>query len=236
MSPMLDKMLVGEVVPRLRSVARSIPKTGCEDDEEITQDATLMAARMMDSVEKAGSTFTGGNVAYYAACAARSGRRSYYTGRSDVMSPGCQIDGKARLESLDDEIELESTDVGTLHDVIAPFDEQGHESDPAEEAARNLDWETFLAAHPPRHRVAILVLVAGGTMREAGKRCGIGDSAAHKLKRRIAEDLVGFFGLDVIRRLLDGAHPGWEADLMMVRQRHLCHAESGKQAAVADRR
>jgi len=228
---MLEEMLVNEVLPRLRSVARSIPKIGSEDDEEIVQDATLVAARMMDSAEKAGQKFTAGNVAYFAARAARSGRRSYYTGRSDVMSPGCQIDGKARHESLDEEIELESTEVGTLHDVIVPFN--GHESDPAEEAARNLDWAEFLAAHPPRHRTAILVLVAGGTMREAGKHVGIGDSAAMKLKRRIAADLVEYFGLDVIRRLLDGIRPGWESDLQMVRQRHLhlCHVSAGHEAA-----
>ena len=98
MSPMMDAMLVNEVVPRLRNVARTIPKVGHEDDEEIIQDATLMAARMMDSAEKAGRTFSAGNMAWYAAKAARSGRRSYYTGRSDVMSPGCQIGGRARDE------------------------------------------------------------------------------------------------------------------------------------------
>jgi hypothetical protein len=53
MSPMLDEMLVYEVVPRLRNVARTIPKIGHEDDEEILQETTLMAARMMDSAEKA---------------------------------------------------------------------------------------------------------------------------------------------------------------------------------------
>ena len=79
-----------------------------------------MAARMMDSAEQAGRKFTAGNMAYYAAKAARSGRRSYYTGRSDVMSPGCQIDGKARHEWLDEEIEFEFGDTGTLHDVITP--------------------------------------------------------------------------------------------------------------------
>ena len=234
MSPMMGEMLVHEVVPRLRVAARSIPKIGCEDDEEIVQDATLMAARMMDSAENAGRKFTAGNVAYYAARAARSGRRSYYTGRSDVMSPGCQIDGKARHESLDEEIEFENDagEYGSLHDVIVPFEFHGQESDPAEEAARNLDWRQFLAAHPPRHRTAISVLVGGGTMREAGKRCGIRDSAAANLKRRIANDLIGFFGLDVIRRLLDGARPGWEADLRMVRQRHLClcHVGCGQDA------
>jgi len=50
---------------------------------------------------------------------------------------------------------------------------QGHEPDPAEEAARNLDWTEFLASHPPRHRTAITVLLEGGNMRAAGKRCGM---------------------------------------------------------------
>jgi DNA-directed RNA polymerase specialized sigma24 family protein len=235
MSPMLNDMLVNEVVPRLRKSVRTVPKVGHEDDEEIVQDATLMAARMMDSAEKAGQRFTAGNMAWYAAKAARSGRRSYYTGRSDVMSPGCQIDGKARHEWLDDEIELEFGDVGTLHDVIAPPGYHGQEPDPAEEAARNLDWEAFLASHPPRHRTAIMVLVSGGTMREAGKRCGIKDSAAMVLKRRIAADLVAFFGEDVIRRLLDGVKPGWESDLRTARERHAVqaadHVRHGVQAA-----
>ncbi len=236
MSPILEEMLVCEVVPRLRNAARSIPKVGCEDDEEIAQDATLMAARMMDSAEKAGKTFTAGNMSYYAAKAARSGRRSYYTGRSDVMSPGCQIDGKARHDWLDREVEFESGDSGTLHDVVQPLEFDGQESDPAEDAARNLDWESFLAAHPPRHRTAILVLVGGGTMREAGKRCGLKDSAALVLKRRIAADLIEFFGEDVIRRLLEGTRPGWESDLRMSRERHLSQVASGPAASRPDAR
>jgi len=227
---MMGTMLVNEVVPRLRATTRSIPKIGCEDHEEIVQDTTLMAARMMDSAEKAGQVFTAGNIAYYTGRAARSGRRSYYTGRCDTMSPGCQIDGRARHESLDAEIAFEageSMDVGSLHDIVAQPDYQGQESDPSEEAARNIDWETFLASHPPRHRTVISVLVGGGTMREAGKRCGIRDSAAASLKRRIAGDLIRFFGLDVIRCLLDGNRPGWESDLRMSQERHLhlCHIQ-----------
>ena len=60
-------------------------------------------------------------------------------------------------------------------------------------------------------------------MREAGKRCGFRDAAASNLKRRIAEDLIEFFGPEVIRRLLDGTRPGWESDLRQTRERHLCH-------------
>jgi hypothetical protein len=230
MSPMMENMLVNEVVPRLRNAARSIPKIGCEDDEEIIQDATLVAARMMDSAEKAGKTFTAGNMSYYAAKAARSGRRSYYTGRSDVMHPGSQLDGNVRFDWLDREVEFETGDSGTLHDVVQPLEFDGHESDPAEAAARNLDWESFLAVHPPRHRTAIIVLVEGGTMRDAGKRCGLKDSAALSLKRRIAADLIEFFGEDVIRRLLEGTRPGWESDLRMSRERHACHLAGGSDA------
>ncbi|MCB1129743.1 MAG: hypothetical protein KDN05_01345 [Verrucomicrobiae bacterium] len=221
MSPMMETMLVHDVVPRLRKAAGTIPKIGHEDDEEIAQDATLMAARMMDSAEKAGKSITPGNVSYFATRAARSGRRSYYSGRSDAMSPGCQIDGKARHDWLDDGVEFESGDSGTLHDVVASYGYHGEESDPAEEAARNLDWDAFLASHPPRHCIAIRVLVAGGTMREAGKRCGLKDSAALNLKRRIAEDLIEFFGADAIRCLLGGVRPCWESDLRMARERHL---------------
>jgi hypothetical protein len=65
------------------------------------------------------------------------------------------------------------------------------------------------------------VLVHGGTMREAGQRCGLKDSGALNLKRRIAADLIAFFGEDVIRRLLDGVKPSWESDLRTVRDRHL---------------
>ena len=231
MSPMLNEMLVTEVVPRLRATARSIPKIGHEDDEEILQETTLMAARMMESAEKAGRKFVAGNMVHYATKVARSGRRSHYSGRSDVFSPGCQIDGKARHESLDEEIDFGSGETGVRHEVIATRGYQGQESDPAEEAARNLDWESFLASHSPRHRIAILVLVRGGTMREAGKLCGLRDSAALLLKRRIAADLVAFFGEDVIRRLLDGTRPRWESDLRMSRERHLCHVSAAREAA-----
>jgi hypothetical protein len=60
MSPMMNDMLVNEVMPRLRNSVRSVSKVGHEDDEETVQDSTLMAAR---------------------------------SSRSDVMSPGRQIDG-----------------------------------------------------------------------------------------------------------------------------------------------
>ena len=224
MSPTLDEMLVNQVVPRLRAAAHTIPKIGPEDDEEIVQDATLMAARMMESAERSGHRFTAGNISHYAVKAARSGRRSGYAGRTDVYSPGCRIDGNARLHALDAVAEVDDEPCGTLHDVLHPFNPDDHELDPAGEAARNLDWEAFLATQPPRHRKAVLALAEGGTMREAGRRCGLKDSAALNLRRRIAADLVGFFGEALIRRLLGGLRPDWEVGLRCVRERQACQS------------
>ena len=63
-----------------------------------------------------------------------------------------------------------------------------------------------------------------GTEKKTPDTC---DSTALNLKRRFAADLVEFSGLNGIRHLLDGIRPGWEPDLRMVRQRHLCNAASG---------
>ena len=94
-------MLVNEVVPRLRATVRSVPPIGHEDAEELLADMTANAAKMMASAEKSGKQFTPGNIAYYAGRAARSGRRSTGGGRTDVMSPGAQLDGRVRHENLD---------------------------------------------------------------------------------------------------------------------------------------
>ena len=220
MSPQMGDLLVKEVVPRLRAAASSVPAVGSDDKEELLADMTATAALMIDSAEKAGKKFTAGNIAWFASRQARTGRRSTGSSRTDVFGVGTQLDGLARHEALDGPVENEEG--GELHDIIG-----ADASDPAEDAARNLDWEQFIDSHPPRHRVAILVLASGGTMREAGRRCGIGDSAALLLRKRIAADLLEFFGIETIRRLLAGAKPSWESDLRAGRERHLCHAERG---------
>ena len=46
------------------------------------------------------------------------------------MSPDCQIDGKALHEWMDAEVECETGESGSLHDVIAPYHYQGQETGP----------------------------------------------------------------------------------------------------------
>jgi len=235
MSPEAGSMLVNDVVPRLRAAAPYVPTTGHEDAGEILADMTATAAKMMDSAERAGKRFTPGNIAWFASRAARSGRRSTGSNRTDVMSPGAQLDGLVRHEHLDAEFILrdESFDgPDTPHEIVWADGNEGC-TDPSEEAGRNLDWLAFIAGRPRSQRVAILVLARGGTMREAGKRCGIGDSAASLLKKRLAEAIVEFFGTEVIAHLLGGALPAWVGDLRAVRERHACHTPEGRREAAA---
>lgn len=226
MSPAMGDMLIHDVVPRLRAAASSVPRVGGEDREEIVADMTATAAAMIDSAERAGKKFSAGNIAFYASRAARVGRRSTGSGKTDVHSPGAQINGLARHEHLDAGYAPGDGSFDgptTPHEVMWACGNAGC-TDPSEEAGRNLDWQAFLAGRPTRQRIAIIVLARGGTMREAGRRCGIGDSAAAILKKRLAEAIVAFFGIEGIAHLLRGARPTWESDLRATRERHACHA------------
>jgi len=89
----MGDMLVRDVVPRLRAAASSVAAIGHEDREELVADMTANAAAMIDSAERAGKKFSAGNIAFYTTRAARSGRRSTGSSRSDVLSPGAQLDG-----------------------------------------------------------------------------------------------------------------------------------------------
>ena len=66
MSPQLGWILQEEIVPRLRSaIPRNVNQIGSEDAEELIQDATCMAARLLDRTEQQGKQVTAGNIAYY---------------------------------------------------------------------------------------------------------------------------------------------------------------------------
>jgi hypothetical protein len=231
MSPQMGDLLVNDVVPRLRATASSVAAIGHEDREELLADMTANAAKMMDSAEKAGKRFSAGNVAYFASKAARSGRRSTWSGRTDVMSPAAALDRSVRFEHLDGPPDGRRSSAQPradfcdgpegLQEIVWTGDGPGS-SDPADEAARNIDWEEFLALHPPRYRIAVLVLAGGGTMREAGRSCGIGDSAACQLRKSLRAALQEHFGAEMIANLLSGGvRSSWESELRASRERRL---------------
>ena len=143
MSPSAGDLLVEQIAPRLRAlVPKSVKPVGAEDTEELVQDAIVIATQMLDRVEQSGQKFTLGNIAYYALLHVRSGRRSQSASRADVMACGTQLDHKSAVLSFEEEVgyDPELDEPITLGQLLA----SEHE-DPSMEAARNLDWELFLA-------------------------------------------------------------------------------------------
>ena len=105
MSPQAGWILQEEIVPRLRSaIPRTVNCVGSEDHAELIQDATVMAARMIDRVEGQGKlgTITASNIAYYTIQHCKSGRRANGTSCVDIMASSTQLNGSTRLHSLND--------------------------------------------------------------------------------------------------------------------------------------
>jgi len=144
-------ILCTEVVPRIRSaVPAAVHFVGCEDAEEVIQDGTAMAAKMLHNAERAGKRvprsatghhgeISAGNVAYFVTVKLRNGCRSSGMVTGDVYGAGTQINGRTRLTSMDDVAAQDEESGGEnflLEDVLAADQE-----DPATKATRKMDWQ-----------------------------------------------------------------------------------------------
>src|SRR3954451_7924138 len=98
MSPLAGEMLVQEIAPRIRSaLPHTVPRIGAEDVEELVQDALAMAAQILVSAGAKGKSVTPGNVAFYAICLAKAGRRSTGFSKTDVLHSGTQLNRRAHV-------------------------------------------------------------------------------------------------------------------------------------------
>lgn len=106
MSPRAGTILLDSIRPIIKAaLARGVVKTvGSEDLQELEADALAQAAKILDSAELAGREVSPNSVAYYVLQPLRSGRRSGYAGRADVMSPAAALDGRVTLVSMDEPV------------------------------------------------------------------------------------------------------------------------------------
>jgi len=180
MSPQAGQMLVEEVAPRLRAASRCLPQVGADDAEETYQDSLAIAATMLDAAERNGKepgvSVTAGNIAWYAGKQLATGRCSTYGGRTDALAPSTQLDGHSQMTSLQQEVARdadsgESVEGVSLTDMLVDEGE-----DPAQAAARNLDWEQFLSGLDPLSRRMVQAFGRGETMRDLKTEAGLSDS------------------------------------------------------------
>src|ERR1035437_6367075 len=142
MSPHAGEVLTEIIQPMLIAVVPQVVKTtGAEDPAELVQDGMAMAAQAIEMLEKRGKDLMPRSVAYYTIQRLKSGRRSQYAGRMDVMSAAAMLDKRVELTDLDAPAPEEAEDL-TFGDMLA----SDHE-DAATLAARAIDWamvEPFL--------------------------------------------------------------------------------------------
>lgn len=228
MSPEVGNLLLHEVAPRLASaIPYNVNSVGCEDAQELIQDGTALAARMVHNAELAGKrlvqsarsharkgvkVITAGNIAYYCIVKLRNGCRSNGMVTGDVYGCGIQIQGRTRLNSLDEVVAQDEGGEILLHDVLAADQE-----DPGTKACRKLDWQTVMAGLSERERVAIEFLVEGRTLRKAAHVLRTSNSSMQASKRDLRAKILSFVGSDILAQVQ--RQPQWKDGLDATRER-----------------
>lgn len=223
MSPQAGWILQEEIVPRLNgTVPYSVRCIGSEDHQELIQDATCMAARMLDRVESQGKLgkVSASNISYYTVQHLKSGRRANGTSSVDIMGSSTQLNGSSRLHSLNEVVaHTEGGDeIFELHDVIS----QDYD-DPSVQAARRMDWETFCNALTKIERLLVQCLVNGLGIREAAEIAKVSYWTMRAYLKKIAQKIVEFMGADILKDI--AAQPAWRISLERERELMACRAD-----------
>ncbi len=205
-------MLEKEIYPIIRNtVPRTVRPMGSEDPEELVQDATTSAAEMVEAMEKAGKKPLPHSIAYYSIQRTKSGRRSYGDIRSDVMSPGFQMDNEGSVCSMQDPAS-DDEDL-TVGDAIASKSE-----DIASKILREIDWDAFLDTLETRKRRIIEELMMGFGTGDIARLFSVSAARITQLKREIAQDIKEFMGDSIL--VDSGGESVWERDIRCLRERN----------------
>ena len=219
MSPEAGWLLVDQIVPRLRAVIpRSVLTVGCEDHEELIQDATCMAAKIMHNGERKGKRIPHSSAAYYAIQHCKSGRRAVGHSAVDVHGSATQLQGHSRLESMEEVVasnEEQGGEIFELHDVLG----SDHE-DVAQAVARKMDWEDFMAGLSERDQAVIECLIEGKSTSSMSRKLKVSDWSIKNSKKSLAVKIAEFMGADILLEVRKS--PQWKQDLEATREKLAC--------------
>ena len=213
MSPQAGFLLLNEVVPRLKSaIPHAVRVVGAEDHEELLQDATAMAAKLLHSAEAAGKKVTPGNIAYFTIQNLKSGRRSTGSSCVDVMQPGTQLNGHTQLVSLEETVHMDvvGNETLTLGDVLS-----NDREDPGIIATRRLDWSSFCETQPARNQAILKCIAAGEPLTQVAQRHRVSRSGLQANKNALAHEIRQFMGQDILEQT--SRLPVWKHNLALNR-------------------
>jgi Sigma-70, region 4 len=202
-------------------IPHAVRCVGCEDAEELIQDATAMAAGIFHKAEAAGKTVAASSVAYYSIQHSKSGRRSVGNSCADVHGTATQLHGRTRLHSLEEVVasdEETGGEIFTFNDVLS-----SEQEDPSIRAASKLDWESFCAGLPERERVAVVLVAKGKTLRQAARYLGVSESSMQTSKRRLGMKILEFMGADIMVEVRRRRQ--WRNSLEATREMQACRVQ-----------
>ncbi|MEQ2006807.1 MAG: helix-turn-helix domain-containing protein [Limisphaerales bacterium] len=202
-------------------IPHKVSFVGAEDAEEVLQDATLMAARLLARARANGKQVTPGNIAYYTMLHIRCGRRSHSASASDVMGTRTQIVGNSRVTSLAAPIPAEEQSLDepmTLADVLASDAE-----DPSETAARNLDWQALVASLDDRALAVLHCMADELRLQEVATQKGVSRTTVQNWRNQLTELVRTFMGADVLRMIQ--RTPQWRENLTAMREQMACRMD-----------
>jgi hypothetical protein len=189
-----------EIAPVLAAtVPRVIIPIGSEDADELVQDALTEACKAADSLERRNRPVPSSSIVYYAIQRLKAGRRFMQSGRTDVMSPGCRLDGRSVVESL--EAPFGTDDEGgelCLGDVLA-----SKQDDPACRAVRGMDWSAFVATLTPAQQQVVCDTAAGYGTKVQAQKMGISCPRITEQKRTIGKHARKFWGESVLQDAIE---------------------------------
>jgi hypothetical protein len=195
MSPATQQLFMQQIAPILMAaVPRAVAPVGAEDADELVQDAMATACDAVDSLERRGKRIIAKSVAYYAIQRLKSGRRSTGSGRTDVMSPGCRLDGNCSLTSMDEPLRAgDGTEGPTLGDAIA-----GRGDDPSQMAVRNADWSEFMCGLDAAQRYIVRATAEGESLNDQAAWLQVSAPAACQRRHTIGRRARQFWGDTVL--------------------------------------
>ena len=215
-----EQLILQEVQPRLQAaIAQSVPIVGAEDVQELVQDGTVIALRLLNSTARSGRKVTGGNVAFYTVKMLRSGRRSTGERRNDPMHPKAQLNGTCSVQSLDEPVGFgEADEPLTLGDCLAARTE-----DPSVTATRRLDWEPLVAALDATAREVLGCLIEGQDLTTLVVKLKRSRSAIQSHKERLAQLVREHLGEDILVQVQES--PRWTDNIAANREKAACRYE-----------
>lgn len=218
-------LLVSQIMPIITATVPQVVKpVGSETFDELVQDVTATAAKMVESCESRGKQIIPNSIAYYAIQQAKHGRRSYSASRMDALCPSAQLDSAVEVQFMDDEgIECDAGENLTLHDLLASGDE-----DPSQRAAREIDWAELLEDFNERDIAVLRSTVNGDRLDALAAQFGVSSARLCQLKRELGKQVKLRWGEDALENAV--RIPVWSGNVNAAREHQACQHDRALEA------